>query len=152
MPKPMEPMNPLTYASRGSESRWVTLGKFKPLEADLVQVKLQSEGIPCNLADQNMAQIYSGVIGLDVRVEVLADQLDQAREVLEAVREERVKNAQRDPYLDEPWQCSHCRGRNIGYVPLSPPMQMLSVLLIGLPLLFISRKKRCNDCGHTWTA
>jgi len=155
MPEPAEPnpLNPLDYASRSTpEARWVLLGKYIPLEAQLVAAKLQSEGIPSNLADQNMAQIYSAMIGLDVRVEVLAHDLDRARAILDTVRAARTKDTQAEPYLDEPWRCSHCRSRNVGYVPLSPPMLILTLALMGLPLMFVPRKKRCNDCGHTWPA
>jgi hypothetical protein len=130
----------------------VTLGKFIPLEAQLVAAKLQSENIPCNLADQNMAQIYSSLIGLDVRVEVLAHDLERARAILDAVQAARTKDAQNEPYLDEPWRCSKCRSRNVGSVPLSLPRLILTLVLLGLPLLFIQRQKRCADCGHIWPA
>jgi hypothetical protein len=142
----------LSYATPGTESRWVTLGKYIPLEAQLIRIKLQSEGIPCNLADQNTAQGYSELIGIDVRVEVLAHDLERAREILEEVRKARTKDAHDESYLDEDWRCSKCRSRNVGYVSLSPPMLVLSLLLLGLPLMFIHRSKRCGDCGHTWPA
>jgi len=146
------PLNPLSYATPGAERRWVTLGKFIPLEAQLVAAKLLSEGIPSNLADQNMAQLYSGIIGIDVRVEVLEHDLERARAILDAVRAARLKDAQEDPYLDEDWRCSRCRSKNVAYVPLSPPIFVLMLLLLGLPLLFIPRKKKCHDCGHIWAA
>jgi len=142
----------LSYATPGTDRRWVTLGKFIPLEAQLVAAKLRSEGIPSNLADQNTAQLYSAVIGMDVRVEVLEHDLQQARAILDAVRAARAKDAEDEPYLDEAWQCGRCRGKNVGYVPLSMPLLILTLLLIGVPLLIIRRKKRCNDCGHTWAA
>jgi hypothetical protein len=146
-----KPLQSLTYASRNTpEARWVMLGKYIPLEAQLVQAKLQSEGIPCNLADQHTAQIYSALIGIDVRLEVLDHDLERARAILEEVRAARVKDAEDDPYLDEDWRCSKCRSRNVVYVPLSPPMLILSLLLLGLPLLFVKRFKKCADCGHTW--
>ncbi len=154
MPEEPDPssITPLTYARPGSETRWVTLGKFIPLEAQLVAAKLLSEGIPSNLADQNMAQMYSAMIGLDVRVEVLEHDLERARAILDAVQAARTKDAQDEPYLDEPWQCSQCRSKNVTYVPLSLPVLILTLVLTGLPLLFIPRKKRCNDCGHAWPA
>ena len=142
----------LTYALPGSESRWVTLGKFIPLEAQLVAAKLHSEGIPTNLADQNMAQMYSALIGFDVRVEVLAHDLEHARGVLEEVRATRMKGAAEEPYLEEDWRCSRCRSRVVNYVPLTAPMLILTLMLLGLPLMFIKRTKCCTNCGHTWPA
>ncbi len=146
------PIKPLSYAMPGSETRWVTLGKFVPLEAQLVATKLRGEGIPCNLADQNMAQLYSGLIGIDVRVEVLAHDLERARAILDAAKAARMKDAPDEPYLDEDWRCSKCRSKNVNAVPLSVPLWIFSLTLLGLPLLFIPREKRCNDCGHTWPA
>ena len=142
----------MSYARPGSESRWVTLGKVIPLEAQLVAAKLHSEGIPTNLADQNMAQMYSAMIGMDVRVEVIAHDLEHARGVLEKVRATRMKDAAEEPYLEEDWRCSKCRSRLVNYAPLSAPMLILTLMLLGLPLMFIKRYKRCTSCGHTWLA
>src|SRR4051812_4874572 len=144
-----EPVNQLTYASSSTpEARWVLLGKYIPLEAQLIQAKLEAEGIPCNLADQNMAQMYSALIGIDVRLEVLDHDLERARAILEAARATRATDAEDEPYLDEDWRCSKCRSRNVGYVPLGNLLFGLSLLMLGLPLVFIKRYKRCKDCGH----
>ena len=142
----------LSYAGTASEARWVTLGKYIPLEAQLIQAKLRGEGIPCNLADQNMAQMYSALIGIDVRVEVLSDDLERAQAILEEARSARQKDAGDEPYLDEDWRCSKCRSRHVGYVPLGNLLFGVTLLTVGLPLLFIKRYKRCKDCGHTWPA
>jgi hypothetical protein len=99
-----------------------------------------------------MANMYSAIIGLDVRLEVLSHDLDRARELLESVRTHRAKDAEDEPYLEEAWRCSKCRGRNVGYVPLGPTLGVLTLLLLGLPLLFIPRRKLCTDCSHTWPA
>lgn len=148
VPQPLK----LNYAATASEARWVKLGKYVPLEAQLIAAKLQSEGIPCNLADQNTAQIYSSLIGIDVRLEVLEHDLERAQAILEEVRVARAKNAEEEPYLEEEWRCSKCRSRNVSNVPLDPVLMVLSLLLLGLPLLFMNRSKRCGDCGHTWPA
>ena len=142
----------LTYALPGSEGRWVTLGKFIPLEAQLVAAKLHSEGIPTNLADQNMAQMYSALIGIDVRVEVLAQDMDHARSVLEEVRATRAKDAAQEPYFDEDWRCAKCRSRLVDYAPLRTVTLVVTLVLLGLPLLFITRQKQCSNCGHSWPA
>ncbi len=149
VPQPVK----LTYASSSTpEARWVLLGKYVPLEAQLIQAKLQAEGIPCNLADQNMAQMYSALIGIDVRLEVLDHDLERARAILEEARAARATDGEDDPYLDEDWRCSKCRSRNVGYVPLGNLLFGLSLLMLGLPLMFIKRYKRCKDCGNTWPA
>jgi hypothetical protein len=146
VPQPLK----LSYAATSSEARWVKVGKYAPLEAQLIAAKLQSEGIPCNLADRNTAQVYSGMVQFDVRLEVLDQDLERAKAILEEVRATRVKNAEDEPYLDEDWRCSKCRSRNVSHVPLNPLMLVFSLLLMGLPLVFVTREKRCNDCGHVW--
>jgi hypothetical protein len=55
-------------------------------------------------------------------------------------------------YLYEPWRCGRCHKRNVGYRPLGPRLLYLSLLFLGLPLLFIPCRKLCRDCGHTWPA
>ena len=140
----------LTYAAQVSEARWVTLAKYVPLEAQLIAAKLQSEGIPCNLANKHTAEVYSGMMPFDVRLEVLDHDLERAKSILQEVRCSREKNAREEPYLDEDWRCAKCRSRNVSHVSLGPAMLILTLLLLGLPLLFITRYKRCQDCGHTW--
>ncbi|HEV8606902.1 MAG TPA: hypothetical protein VGQ99_16280 [Tepidisphaeraceae bacterium] len=127
---------------------WVTLGRYRLIEAQLALAKLQSEGIPCTLADINAAAMNIPH-HTDVKLQVMPDDLERATTILKQ-RTPLPAGDEDEEYFEEPWRCSHCRKTNIGYVPLVPHLLYLSLLLLGLPLLFISRRKRCNDCGHTW--
>ena len=147
-PQPMK----LSYARSAPKARWVLLGEHENLEAQVAQAKLQSKGIPCHLSDQNTALIYSAMIGSDVHLQVLDRDLERARAVLDEIRNARPKNPRDEAHRDDDWRCSKCRSKRVSRVPLSPPVLVLSLLLLGLPLLFIKRHKRCKHCRHTWSA
>jgi hypothetical protein len=55
-----------------------------------------------------------------------------------------------DGYVDEEWRCPNCHRKEIDLVPLSPLWVVLALALLGLPLLFVPRQKRCRVCGHIW--
>ncbi len=129
---------------------WTTVGAFRPMEAQLALAKLQSEGIPCTLADEHVANMAYPLI-IDVKLQVMPDDLERAAALLK----KRTPLPDVDPdedYLDEAWRCGRCRSTNVGYVPLSVELRLLSLLLLGLPLLFIRRVKICQDCHHSWPA
>jgi hypothetical protein len=140
IPHPLE----LTYASPSSEVRWVTLGRFGPLEAQLLQARLQSEGIPCHLGNVNSASLNVPVM-VEVDLQVLYDDLERARRILESIRAQR---AARDGATAE--QCPLCHKSNLEVIPFSIPFKMVSLFFLGLPFLLSPRFKRCKDCGHRW--
>ena len=60
----------------------VTLRTYRnPVDAEVAKTKLESAGIPAHLIDENLAAIYSGVVG-GVRVQVAQSDLELARQVL----------------------------------------------------------------------
>jgi hypothetical protein len=67
-------------------SDWVTLASFShPTEAEPLRGKLESEGIDCFLADQNLVAINplaSAALG-GVKLQVRASDLERARRILE---------------------------------------------------------------------
>ena len=142
IPRPLK----LTYASPSSEVRWVTLGRFGPLEAQLLQARLQSEDIPCHLGNENSASFNVPVM-VDVDLQVRSDDLERAREILQSIRAER---AARERLIEE--HCPQCHKNNVELIPFSIPFIVVSLFLLGLPQLLSPRLKRCNDCGHRWPA
>jgi hypothetical protein len=46
--------------------------------------------------------------------------------------------------------CPQCRCADISYEPFSRQLVFLSILLLGIPLPFMSRTWRCDRCGHQW--
>jgi rubredoxin len=55
-----------------------------------------------------------------------------------------------DGYCDEDWRCPKCHRTDVELVPLRRRLAMLSILLLGVPLLLARRTLRCRNCGHEW--
>lgn len=122
----------------------MTIGQFTPFEAQLAQAKLQSEGIRCALGNENSAN-FNVPLMIDVELQVLGDDVDRAKTVLDSVKN---KRALHDEIVTE--HCPKCYRSNVEAVGFSVPFKILSMLFLGLPLLLAYRFKRCNDCGHRW--
>jgi len=136
----------LTYAVPSSEVRWVTLGRFLALEAQLLQAKLQCEDIPCHLGNENSAS-FNVPLMIEIDLQVPSPDLERARGILESIRAERaVRDKVRDAH------CPQCHKHNVESVCFSIPFIVVSLFFLGLPLLLSKRFKRCNDCGHRWRA
>ena len=137
-----------------THDRLVTLASFStPMEAGLARSRLAAEGIDAFLDNENLVAanwLLSGATG-GVKLQVRASQIAHAQEVLqkrhELAEEDRDED---DGYTDEPWRCPSCHHRSLDLVPFSPGAIVFSLLLLGLPLLFIDRTKVCRECGHQW--
>ena len=44
--------------------------------------------------------------------------------------------------------CTHCKSENVAKPRYSIKAFAISVLLLGFPLPFLSKKAHCFDCGH----
>ncbi|MHA1600417.1 MAG: hypothetical protein ACTSW2_06300 [Alphaproteobacteria bacterium] len=55
-----------------------------------------------------------------------------------------------DPDDDAYTRCPECRSVNVKAAPVPGGLQVLAILGIGIPLLFIKRDWSCRKCGHTW--
>ncbi len=138
-----------------SRDRLVTVASFAtPTEASLAASRLEQEGIRSFLENENTIAtdfLLSNAIG-GVRVVVAESDVLRAREVLQmspAVIDEDDLD-EFDGYADEPYRCPECHRKELDFVPFSGVVALSSLLLLGLPLLFISRAKRCRACGHVW--
>jgi hypothetical protein len=128
-------------------------------EAELAASHLEAAGIHARIADRNtlgMHALLSVAMG-GVRVFVPAEDLEAARDVLS--QDQRIVDVPgAGPYRggttrDSDEACSHCGSTDIEH---PPPRRVawwgvLSVLLLGIPLLFV-RRSRCRNCGAHWRA
>jgi hypothetical protein len=148
-------------------------------EAAMAQSRLEVEGIPAFLDNENVVQfnwMLSNATG-GVRVMVHESDLDLAREILSAppdvdkidyrpggaTRDDELDDRVDSPhggddedddddtgYVDEPWRCPQCHRKQVDLVPVPIWALLLALPLMGVPLLFIHRRKRCRACGHQW--
>ena len=116
----------------------------KPEEAHLFRTRLEAAGIPAYVQDENMIQmdwLYSNAIG-GVRVQIAEDDVDAAHEFLAA---ESGREAPPSEML-----CPACGSERTTVDELPRRVAFLTLLLLGIPLLFTRRRWRCHSCDHVW--
>ncbi|NJC87171.1 MAG: DUF2007 domain-containing protein [Desulfuromonas sp.] len=125
----------------------VTIATFStPLDANMAKSALESADIPVFIADEftiGINWLYSNALG-GVKVQVPESLACEARGVLSSQIE--------TPTTDESsagQTCPQCNSEVIEDF-LDKRGSFLTWLLLGIPLLLPSKKKRCRDCGHVW--
>lgn len=124
----------------------VTLTTVSSLvEADMLRSRLESSGITTLLPDEGVISVnplYTGTVG-GVRVQVGEKDLSSARGILD------LKNAS---VAKGVFECPKCSSDlvDIEYANLPRFLALLSVLCLGLPLLWFKKQCRCRICGATW--
>jgi hypothetical protein len=123
------------FMPAADETKLVTLLTTTPMEADLAQVKLESEGVQCFAADSEMARINPLLGVIPVRLQVRQDDLERAREILARPPED----VQEGDYVEEEWRCPQCRKKVFDLLPLTPGRRRLRdtwVVLMLLPFVW----------------
>lgn len=140
---------------------WVTVATFGlPVDAHMARTQLESAGIKSQLADEHVVSanwFYGNAVG-GVRLQVAEAELARAREVLRVSGEVEVDWASVDPsWSDEEREeaapsvgCPRCQCADLSYEPFDRRLIFLSILLLGIPIPFMSRKWRCDRCGYEW--
>ena|SRR5688572_11258606 len=149
---------------RGKSARWVSVSSYDhPAEAHIARQKMESEGIDAYLDNENLVAtdfLLSNATG-GIKLMVREPDVSAAEAVLRskgtaelAIEEGRDigdgGEGDDDSYCDEDWRCPKCHRTDVDLVPLRRRLAMLSLLLLGVPLLLASRRLRCRNCGHEW--
>ena len=152
----------------------VTLRTYSdPVAVALAKAYLEDAGIPCFLADQ-MAAAMPAVFGaaIGIRLQVMEKDAEEAHRLLNHLDEELAESVivedglsgddeeaamakspeitgQTAPTVDA--QCPRCRSTRIEkeYLPTFGRL-LITLLLLGLPLLFLTPRRTCRTCGHTF--
>jgi hypothetical protein len=133
----------LGYARPGAAQpgmRLVTVATFGDgWEAHLAIGKLEAEGIPAVLADENIVGtgggIYTNLAG-GIKLQVPEADIERALAALPSRVRTRIV------------PCPSCRKSDTRPVELTPGVKILFLLLLGIPYLFVTRPWVCLDCGH----
>lgn len=129
---------------------WIIAKVFdNPIDAHLLKIKLESEGIPCLLVDENTVSLdplLSHAIG-GIKLKVAEKDAERAQEILNALEAR--------PYSDENDEAIHCpkcasTSLHAGFRSMKGYKGILSAfisfLLMVFPLYF-KRVYRCRQCG-----
>lgn len=117
-----------------------------PIEAQIARARLDAEGIPAFVADEqtiNMQWLYSNAMG-GVRLQVPSAFEVQARELLAEDLSVEVEAQQGGDVL----RCSHCGSEHT--VPFQRGRRWAFLVFLGLdfPLFPVKNSRKCDDCGH----
>ena len=112
-------------------------------EADALCLRLEADGIKTFIPDQGAVTanpMYANAIG-GIRIQVADGDLPRACEILQGVR----------PAVDRGmFRCPQCASDSAHYEKVSRRFAFLTLLLIGIPLLWHKRQYSCQNCGHQW--
>jgi hypothetical protein len=106
-------------------------------EANLAFEALRAEGIHCALANEHTTTLWKGYGGIKLLVH--AQDKDMASQFLPP------------PRGQQPEPCPACKSRRTQEVPWRTWVRVLNVSLLGLPLVFLGARWKCEDCGKTFT-
>lgn len=123
----------------------ITIATFsKPEEAHLLRMRLEANGIPAFVQDENLVQmdwLYSNAIG-GVRVQIYEEDIPQAKELL---KQESIDSE--DAVVV---QCPFCSSNNTEMDELPRRISFLSLLLFHFPLLLSKHRYKCKNCDRSW--
>ena len=128
-----------------------TIASYRDLIiAELAKTKLESEGIPCFLANKHHVAanfLVSFALG-GVKLQVRNDDAKKAMEILSQDLSNNLSDIEEKfSPLGQSDYCQKCNSTNVLPIRSSRKAGALS-LLLGLPLIFFRKTYKCNDCGH----
>jgi hypothetical protein len=132
----------------------VTLWKYRDLpEALVARSKLESEDLPCFLADENIVRLnwfLSNVVG-GLRLQVMSDDAQSAMELL---GEEIPVNFTAEEAGEEYRQpeCPRCHSRDVSFEPIYKGIALAVLWIMSLPVWLPKSSWKCEDCRHEWKA
>ena len=146
---PLGPSPSLFYTEHMT-ARLVTIKSYvNPHEAQLDRTLLEVEGILAFTQDQTMNYLSFGTV--NVRLQVPQEFVEQARHILwgddEATDWEPDPDTEASAPTAGPVTCPRCQSLGAVEVTTGKLPVLLTVLLLGLPLLFQKKRMRCRACG-----
>ena len=142
----------MNHRKETNNGEWVTVASFsQPIEAHLARTKLESEGIPCVVGDENLVGVYaflSNAVG-GVKLKVPGYAARQAREALRPRPQLVVVADENDP-ADGEMICPRCRSYDVYYRRFNQRVAGFFILLLGFLVPWRDRRWTCKQCGYEW--
>jgi DNA-directed RNA polymerase subunit RPC12/RpoP len=126
-----------------------------PHELIVIRGRLESEGIACFAQDELTVQVnpfYSNAIG-GIKLQVRESDYSKAVEILEQDVSDCLESGEPieidDANIEDDTaiKCPHCGSKEVLKAKLSPKAFVISVLLLGFPIPFMSKTYHCFGCG-----
>ncbi|WP_206052657.1 putative signal transducing protein [Neptunomonas marina] len=118
-----------------------------PHEAHIARAKLESEGIPAVLADEQtitMQWLYAQALG-GVKLQVPASAAETA---LALLAEDRSHAVDQEQGITSDDLCPACQSRHLSTHTKGKRVAFLVFLGLDFPLFPVSHYRQCDDCGH----
>jgi predicted Zn-ribbon and HTH transcriptional regulator len=135
----------------GDSGPWVTVATFwQSPEAHIARLKLESEAIDCAIVDENLVAtdwLFANAVG-GIKLQVPLEQAPRARQLLQAKPDVAADSG--EPMFDGQQRCPRCGSDDLFTPRFSRRVAFLCILLLGLPIPFLSRNRRCGQCGFEW--
>ena len=137
------------------ESLLVTVATFdNPTIAHIARSRLESAGIRAVLDGEHhiaMDWLITNAVG-GVKLLVCHTNRDSALQILGENRSEVTETHAFDDNPNDPIleHCPSCRSHETFRERLHRKWIFISLLLLGVPLPFFSRKMICDECDHRW--
>jgi len=132
-------------------SEIVTVRQYRDLfEAQLAKGMLESAGIECFLADENIVRMnwyISNLVG-GLRLQVRPDDAEAAREILDQPMPENFDIEGVDQY-EQP-RCPNCQSLDISFEETNKGIVLGAVWFAGIPLPIRRDRWKCHSCGRAW--
>jgi len=133
-------------------SDWIAVASFsQPVEAHLARTKLESEGIPCVIGNENLVRVdwfLSNAVG-GVKVMVPRWEAEHARDVLRP-QPRLVVVAERGVPFDGDMICPRCRCEDVYFRRYNRRVAGVFMLLLGFLIPWRDRRWVCTRCGYEW--
>jgi hypothetical protein len=146
----MDPPRMGKVAEEAEYRKLIVIRRFRDLpEALLAKGGLESAGIECILADDNIVRMdwfISNFIG-GVKLQVKPEDAAAAADILDQPILEDFSVEGEEDYHQP--RCPACESRDISFKELNRPLAYASAY-IGLPLPLHRPAWRCHACGHEW--
>lgn len=128
----------------------VTIASYSnEAEAELAAGRLACDGVKGEVHRFSRYRAM-GAGGYQLKVE--SADLDAARRILGGIEREIDMDEYVDPDDTSYRRCPKCNSVNVMAGPRPRRLVLASVLLLGVPLLFVARDWSCRKCGHAWRA
>jgi hypothetical protein len=129
----------------------VILRKYRDLpEASIAKSVLESAGIECFLADDNMVRLdwfYSNLVG-GIKLFVREEDAEAATKLLDESTPEKFDVEGVGEY-DQP-HCPRCGSMDISFDGLNKPLTFGAMWITGRPIPVTTTGWKCHACGNEW--